>query len=87
MQKWTKEDDLVIDPFAGSNVTGEVCERLKRRWLAFDVVEEYLEGSKFRFDNFRIGEWIEPNRQVSFYIRDEEEEYGKIKNKQEVNES
>lgn len=41
--------DLVIDPFAGSNVTGEVAERLGRHWLAFELVEEYLEASKFRF--------------------------------------
>jgi site-specific DNA-methyltransferase (cytosine-N4-specific) len=45
----TDPGDLVVDPFAGSNVTGEVAERLGRRWLAFDLVEEYLEGSKFRF--------------------------------------
>ncbi len=45
----TDEGDLVVDPFAGSNVTGEVCERLKRKWIATDVVEDYLKGSKFRF--------------------------------------
>lgn len=45
----TEPNDLVIDPFAGSNVTGEVAEQLKRRWLAFELVEEYLEASKFRF--------------------------------------
>jgi site-specific DNA-methyltransferase (cytosine-N4-specific) len=45
----TDPDDLVVDPFAGSNVTGEVAEQLSRRWLAFELVEEYLEASKFRF--------------------------------------
>lgn len=45
----TDPGDLVLDPFAGSNVTGEVAERLGRRWLAFELVEEYLEASKFRF--------------------------------------
>ena len=39
----------MLDPFAGSNITGEVCERLQRHWLAFELLEEYLEGSKFRF--------------------------------------
>jgi len=47
----TDEGNLVIDPFTGSNVTGEVCERLKRRWIGVDIIEEYLEGSKFRFNN------------------------------------
>lgn len=45
----TEPGDLVVDPFAGSNVTGEVAERLERRWLAFELVEGYLEASKFRF--------------------------------------
>ena len=71
-------DDLVIDPFAGSNVTGEVCERLKRRWLAFDVVEEYLEGSKFRFEGFPVDDWTEPYGQMSFYIRDKKEKFGNL---------
>jgi site-specific DNA-methyltransferase (cytosine-N4-specific) len=46
----TEEGDLIVDPFAGSNVTGEVAERLRRRWIAIEIIEEYLEGSKFRFE-------------------------------------
>ncbi len=49
----TDPGDAVLDPFAGSNVTGEVCERLRRRWIAVDLVREYLRGSKFRFDDPR----------------------------------
>jgi DNA modification methylase len=45
----TKPNDLVLDVFAGSNVTGEAAEHLDRRWIAIEMVEEYLEGSKFRF--------------------------------------
>lgn len=46
----TEADDLVLDPFAGSNTTGAVAESLNRRWIATETVESYLEGSKFRFD-------------------------------------
>lgn len=46
----TDEDDLVLDPFAGSNVTGEASETLRRKWLAFEIFENYIVGSKFRFD-------------------------------------
>lgn len=46
----TDEGDLVFDPFAGSNTTGYVAERMKRRWIASELSEEYLKGSKFRFD-------------------------------------
>lgn len=45
----TDEGDLVVDPFAGSCVTGEVSERLRRRWLCCEIVEEYLEGAVGRF--------------------------------------
>ena len=48
----TDPGDLVLDPFAGSNVTGEVAERLGRHWLAFELIEKYLEASRFRFDEF-----------------------------------
>lgn len=45
----TDEKDLVVDPFAGSCVTGEVCERLNRRWCCIELLEEYLEGAVGRF--------------------------------------
>ena len=46
----TQPNDVVIDPFAGSNTMGAVAEELHRRWLAFEEVEEYLRASRFRFD-------------------------------------
>lgn len=45
----TKPEDLVLDPFAGSNTTGAVADTLARRWLAFERVESYLAGSVYRF--------------------------------------
>lgn len=46
----TKPGDLVMDPFAGSNVTGEAAEALGRRWIGSEISEEYIRGSKFRFE-------------------------------------
>jgi DNA modification methylase len=46
----TDEGDVVLDPFAGSNTTGEVCEAHGRRWIAVEQDEEYLETSRFRFE-------------------------------------
>lgn len=40
----------MIDPFAGSNTTGIVAERLKRRWTAVELSEDYLRDSLFRFE-------------------------------------
>jgi hypothetical protein len=50
MRLLTEEGDTVIDLFAGSNTTGVVAERLRRRWLAMEQVPEYLEASKVRFE-------------------------------------
>ncbi len=60
----TDPGDLVVDPFAGSNVTGEVAERLERRWLAFEIVEEYLEGSKFRFPELYQQDYLFSQRAI-----------------------
>lgn len=49
----TDEGDVVIDPFAGSCVTGEVCERLRRKWICVELVEDYLKGAVGRFQKAR----------------------------------
>jgi site-specific DNA-methyltransferase (cytosine-N4-specific) len=46
----TKENELVIDPFAGSNVTGEASEKLNRKWIGIELNYEYVVGSKFKFN-------------------------------------
>jgi site-specific DNA-methyltransferase (cytosine-N4-specific) len=45
----TEAGDLVVDPFGGSCVTGEVCERLGRRWACCELQEEYVRGAIGRF--------------------------------------
>lgn len=45
----TDRGDLVVDPFGGSCVTGEVAERLGRRWLCSELHEDYLKGALGRF--------------------------------------
>ena len=45
----TELGDLVVDPFAGSCVTGEVCERTERRWACIELVGEYCEAALGRF--------------------------------------
>lgn len=46
----TDENDVVLDPFGGSNMTGAVAEELGRRWLCFEIREDYLRASRVRFD-------------------------------------
>jgi len=45
----TDENDLVVDPLAGSNTTGAVAEHLGRRWIAIEKHRQYAEDSELRF--------------------------------------
>lgn len=45
----TDSADLVVDPFAGSCVTGEASERTGRRWICCDLVPQYVQGALGRF--------------------------------------
>jgi site-specific DNA-methyltransferase (cytosine-N4-specific) len=47
----TEPDELVLDPFAGSNTTGAVAQRLGRRWIAIEKDRTYAEDSELRFQN------------------------------------
>lgn len=46
----TLRNNVVLDPFAGSNVVGSVAQRLGRRWISVEINEEYALGSAFRFN-------------------------------------
>jgi len=52
----TRKGDIVLDPFSGSNVVGEVAERLERRWISVEINKIYVVGSAFRFDG--LGEIV-----------------------------
>ena len=45
----TEPGDFVVDPFAGSCVTGEVCERLERHWTCIELLHDYCEAALGRF--------------------------------------
>lgn len=45
----TDPNDMVLDPFAGSNTTGYVAEQMGRRWRAIEIDRAYGEHSKIRF--------------------------------------
>lgn len=49
--EYESEDDrpVVLDIFAGSNLTGKIAEQAKRSWLSFERDEEYVFTSEFRF--------------------------------------
>jgi DNA methylase len=50
----TDPGELVFDPFAGSNTTGAVAERLGRTWLGIEADAEYAQSSQVRFPESRV---------------------------------
>lgn len=44
----SREGDIVLDPFLGSGTTGVVAARLRRRFIGFEISEEYLEIARKR---------------------------------------
>lgn len=52
----TDENDIVLDPFAGSNTTGSVAEALGRRWISIEINKEYAIDSEIRFLNGHLAD-------------------------------
>lgn len=48
IQFLTDKNDLVVDPFGGSNTTGFAAEKNERRWISIEMQEKYAEQSKIR---------------------------------------
>ena len=47
----TDEGDTVLDPFSGSNTTGYCAEKLNRKWLSFEIKNEYINQAILRFSD------------------------------------
>lgn len=47
----SEEGDIVLDPFLGSGQVAVVSKMLKRKYIGFEIVEEYYKFAKERLDN------------------------------------
>ncbi len=64
---FTKENDLVLDPFMGSGTTLVVANRMKRNSIGIEILPEYYQMVKSK---------LQP---VELYLLEPEKKYGKIK--------
>lgn len=55
----SKEGDLVIDPFSGSATTLAVAKKLGRKYLGFDLSEEYVQRGEARLAGIRVGDRLD----------------------------
>lgn len=46
----TEPGDIILDPFGGSNTTGAAAEGLDRYWISIEASEDYIKGSRGRFN-------------------------------------
>lgn len=50
LNKYTKEGDLICDPFMGSGTTAVACHKLKRRYIGFELDKEYFDLASDRIE-------------------------------------
>ena len=50
LNKYTKEGDVILDPFIGSGTTAVACHKLKRKYIGFELDEEYFELASKRIE-------------------------------------
>lgn len=46
----TKPEEIVLDPFIGSGTTAVVAVKLHRKYIGFDICDEYLETARKKID-------------------------------------
>lgn len=51
---WSNEGDVVLDCFMGSGSTGVACLQTNRKFVGFEISEEYFELAKDRLKNAHI---------------------------------
>lgn len=69
---FTKQGDVVLDPFMGSGTTNIVAQRMKRNSIGIEIMEEYYD---------MVREQIEPVKLVLF---DPKQKYGKTKSSRRI---
>ena len=53
IEMWSKEDDFVVDPFAGRSSRPLVSTLMGRNYMGFDVVEDNLQEAKEQYNELK----------------------------------
>lgn len=65
---WTREGDLVLDPFMGSGTTAKMCILNNRNYIGFEKNPEYVEMCEKR-----LAKYTEAYKEGSTYVIEDEE--------------
>ena len=55
IEHFTKENDVVLDPFMGSGTTGVACKKMNRKFIGMEINKEYIKIAKDRIQNTPFG--------------------------------
>jgi site-specific DNA-methyltransferase (adenine-specific) len=55
----SNDEDLVIDPFGGSGTTLAVAKKLGRKYLGFELSDEYAKSIQQRLDSIDVGDALD----------------------------
>ena len=55
LNMFTRVGDLILDPFVGSGSTALACLQLNRRFIGFEIKEEYCKIALDRLNRFTLG--------------------------------
>ena len=58
IRRYTKENEIVLDPFMGSGTTLFECEKLNRKFIGFDINHEIIEYVKNQMINSHLNNFV-----------------------------
>ena len=65
---FSKPNDIVLDPFAGSGTTGVAAALIGRRYILGELNKEYVENIKYRLNNLQDKSILRELNKVKEYI-------------------
>ena len=53
IEKYTNEDDIILDPFMGAGTTAISCIKYKRKYIGFELQSQYIDIAEDRINDFK----------------------------------
>lgn len=50
IEKYTKEDEIIVDPYIGSGTTAVACKQLNRKFIGFEINKDYCDIANKRLE-------------------------------------
>jgi len=58
IKKYSKEGDIICDPFLGSGTTVIACKQLNRKFIGFEIIKKYYDITNRRLQQDNLGDWF-----------------------------